>query len=195
MQYTGEKAWNSKLKLRFFRRSLDVSISKDMKNIILISLLFSFFFVMAPQQINASQKAPAEAQKIENINSHSQLSKSGKLSKKDILSLLKKKKKGKRTKDNRYVNPFAKASFILGIASILFLVGAFLPLAIAGLFGTFWFLSALTGIILGIIGLVQIQRYYDEFTGREYAVVGIILSSVSLAIPILIGLLVLLLFF
>lgn len=148
----------------------------------------SLFFVLSPLKVGASQKSPAEIRSADQKVSQKVFPKG----KREILSLLiktkraaKRQKAGKRPKNERITNGFAIASVVSGGLSILSLLSAV---------GILWLPLALAGIILGIIGLTQIDKYYDEFKGRKLAIVGIIISAASLLLPIFLVLLLLLIF-
>lgn len=147
----------------------------------------SFFFVLLPLNAGASQKAPQETR----VNKTDEGKLIIKKEKKSIKTLLVKKLLKKRISDNRIYNGFAIASLICGGMSILMMIGALIGSAF---FAIFWPLAALAGIILGIVGLIQINRYYDEFVGKGLAVAGIALAIGSFLIPLL-GILILLLLF
>lgn len=72
-------------------------------------------------------------------------------------------------------NGFAIASIATAGAGaiLLFVIGPF-----AGIL-------ALLGIIFGIIGLVQCNRYYDEFVGRGLAIAGIVIGALTIVLPFL----------
>lgn len=71
----------------------------------------------------------------------------------------------------------AIASMILGIISIVF--------SITFIFAFLGVILGIVGLVLGIVGRAQIQRSQGEINGSGMALAGIICSSVSLGIVVL----------
>lgn len=100
--------------------------------------------------------------------------------------------------DGKTTHKLAKLSLALGLGSVLFLLlTAILP-AMAGVFSSLMFLSAIGGIVTGQLALRAIKKNPDKYSGKGKARAGYIISLVVSAILVLfaiIGLLFLILFF
>jgi uncharacterized membrane protein len=70
-------------------------------------------------------------------------------------------------------NPFAVAGLILGIVSITF-----------GLCCCYGLPFNLLGILFSLIGLAQIQKQPNDYSGRGLAIAGLICSIVSLTLAV-----------
>jgi hypothetical protein len=68
-------------------------------------------------------------------------------------------------------HPFALTGFILSLVSVTF-----------GLCCCYGFPFSVSGIIFSIIGLVQIRKQPERFTGRGLAIAGIVIGIVSLVL-------------
>jgi hypothetical protein len=159
-----------------------------MKNVILIGVVLLLFVGLTPIPAGASQKAPGDTQvsQVESLKEFIQKEK------KELKALFKKKRPQKRSKTGLIINGFAQASLICACGSVLMIL-----LSLIGIpfLSVLWILGAIAAIVLGIIGLVQIRRYYDEFTGEKLAIAGIVIGSISLVLPFLVLVLLLALFF
>lgn len=159
-----------------------------MKNVILIGMILLLFVGLTPIHAGASQKSPGDSQvsQVENLKEFL------KKEKKELRALFKKKRPQKRSKTGLIINGFAQASLICACGSVLMLI-----LSLIGIpfLSVIWLLAALLAIILGIVGLVQIRRYYDEFTGEKLAIAGIVVGSISLVLPFILFVLILALLF